>query len=472
MKTWKVLLVDFGLEHKWGKQICELLAASDEPQFEFEFQGEDEHHLRVAASRLSDHAARFCPALMFLIFDRVPEADALGELLETLRGRSRRWLCIVVAPAESSKEVMEIFHQGAEDVWVPPLRAVEALARVEHWLEQLPPKEDEAPQKLRVRLGVDQFVGDSPALLAEIAKMPVIANCSANVLIRGETGTGKDICARAIHYLSPRTDKPFLPVNCGALPLELIENELFGHETGAFTSANGAAKGLIEQADGGTLFLDEIDALPLGAQVKLLRFLQDHQYRPLGSQTVRTGDVRLIAATNADLDQMVRLGRFRQDLLFRLNVLELTLPPLRERGEDTELLARHFLGRYATVFGKAASGFTTEALRKLNFYAWPGNVRELENTVERAVALSQHSIIQGADILLPNRRLSGAGATFKDLKADTIQSFELKYLSDALRCHHGNVSKAARAAGKERRTFWQLLRKHGLTAARSLPPAA
>ena len=284
------------------------------------------------------------------------------------------------------------------------------------------------------------------------------------MLIRGETGTGKEICAQAIHHLSQRSSQPFVPINCGALPLELIENELFGHQSGAFPSANATVPGLIQQAEGGTLFLDEIDSLPPPAQVKLLRFLQDKQFRPLGSPRTHTADVRVLAATNADLQEVVRTGNFREDLYYRLGVVELTLPPLRQRAEDVGLLAQHFLQKFAGQYGKAIGAFTPEATRMLSAYDWPGNVRELENVVARSVVLCQRSIIQAEDIVLPKSKRLVNGCTFKALKAEAIRTFEKNYLTQLLREHHGNISRAARAAGQDRSTFCQLLRKHGLTA--------
>src|SRR5207247_8871637 len=223
----------------------------------------------------------------------------------------------------SPGQLAHLVDLGAAEAWLAPLRATEVLGRAAHWLNQVTyPEADCDVQALKARLGLEQFIGESPELLIEIQKIPAIASCRANVLIRGETGTGKEICAHAIHSLSARSNKPFVPVNCGALPLELLENELFGHAAGAFTSANAAAGGLIEEADGGTLFLDEIDSLPALAQVKLLRFLQDKQFRPLGSPRTHTADVRVLAATNADLEEVVRTGHFLEDLYYRLSVFE------------------------------------------------------------------------------------------------------------------------------------------------------
>ena len=472
MEPIRTLLMDFGPEHSMGQQLAQILMSSVEPLFAITSAHEVDCDVTSATRSLSANLDGNAPALLFFTFERFPSDQIVAPLLGTTRRSGNGSVSIVVTQTGSPGQLAHLVDLGATEAWLAPLRATEVLGRAAHWLNQVTyPEADCDVQALKARLGLEQFIGESPELLIEIQKIPAIASCKANVLIRGETGTGKEICARAIHSLSARSNKPFVPVNCGALPLELLENELFGHAAGAFTSANAAAGGLIEEADGGTLFLDEIDSLPLPAQVKLLRFLQEQQYRPLGSQKTRSADVRIVAATNADLEQLVRAGRLRQDLLFRLNVLQLTLPPVRERGGDTELLARHFLSRYAAAFDKSASVFTAEALRKLRVYAWPGNVRELENVVARAVALSQQAIIGGAEIDLPTMQADDDRTTFKALKARALQTFELRYLTDTLRAHHGNISSAARAAGKERRTFWQLLRKHGLTASRSGLPA-
>ena len=216
----------------------------------------------------------------------------------------------------------------------------------------------------------------------QVGNFRKLARCDATVLISGETGTGKEVCARAIHYLSPRSSKPFITVNCGAIPAELVENELFGHERGAYTDAAVAKPGLIAEAEGGTLFLDEIDCLPLLAQVKLLRFLQEKEYRPLGSVKTRAASVRVIVATNADLENALRQGRLRQDLYYRINILSLVLPPLRQRQGDILLLARHFLAKFTEEFAKPVQDFSPDVLPTLLAYPWPGNIRELEHTIE------------------------------------------------------------------------------------------
>jgi len=252
------------------------------------------------------------------------------------------------------------------------------------------------------------IVGQSAAIRARIAQARQYALCEATVLIVGETGTGKDVFARAIHYGSARAAKPFVPVNCGALPRELVENELFGHESEAFTGARGRHAGLVEQAERGTLFLDEIEALPLEAQATLLRFLQDGGYRPLGGGSKRRADVRIISASNAELLSIVGSGAFRQDLYYRLNVLPLNLPPLRERRDDVPLLVQHLLARWCGQ-GAPVPKVSFAAMRRLIAYHWPGNVRELENVIRRAVVLSGTKMIGEADLELSGIRIRANG---------------------------------------------------------------
>ncbi len=318
---------------------------------------------------------------------------------------------------------------------------------------------------LKQTLGLAKFVGESPVFLEAIRNIPAMAACDASVLITGETGTGKEICARAIHYLSRRSEKPFLPINCGAIPVELVENELFGHEPGAFTGATASAFGVVREANGGTLFLDEVDSLPPAAQVKLLRLLQEKEFRPLGSNKIWRADIRVVAASNADLTEQLHAGRVRRDLYYRLNVLSLHLPPLRDRKEDIPALARHFQTKYAASFAKDPKTFTPAALQKLVLYSWPGNVRELENVVERAVALAELATIQAEDIHLPGTPGPGEAESFQAAKARVVADFEKDYIQQLLLVNEGNITQAAKAAQKNRRAFWQLMRKHRITVA-------
>jgi two-component system, NtrC family, response regulator GlrR len=317
---------------------------------------------------------------------------------------------------------------------------------------------------LKERIGLRQLIGDSPAFVDEINKIPSMAKCDAGVLISGDTGTGKELCARAIHYLSPRAGYPFIPVNCGAIPTDLVENELFGHVQGAFTSATTSRPGLIEEADKGTLFLDEIDCLPLQAQVKLLRFLQDKAYKQLGCSKVRQSDVRIIAASNTNLEKSAFEGKFRRDLYYRLNVIPLKLPLLRDRQEDVPLLARHFLEKYAMEFDKPVLSFSPGALRRLMVYEWPGNVRELENVIARAVVFSCQGEILEEDIMVSQTEPPAKKESLKTAKSKAIAQFEKNYIQGLLMSHQGNISRAAKEAQKNRRAFWQLMRKHQIDA--------
>jgi two-component system response regulator AtoC len=317
---------------------------------------------------------------------------------------------------------------------------------------------------LKEKQRVIPLVGESPSFLGIVEKISLLAECRTTVLISGETGTGKEVFSRAIHYQSPRSGKPFVPVNCGALPDHLFENELFGHVKGAFTDASSAEKGLIAEAEGGTLFLDEIDTLSHAGQVKLLRFLQDGEYRPVGSARSVNADVRILAATNADLLKQVEKKQFREDLYYRLNALSLSIPSLRDRLEDVVPLSAHFLDRYAREHGQEIRALSAGALDRLMAYSWPGNVRELESLITRALTFTRAPTLQAENIDLPSGSgdaLPGA-ISLREAKNNNVAAFERRYLAGLLAQHRGNVTHAAIAAGKERRSFQRLLRKHNL----------
>ena len=307
------------------------------------------------------------------------------------------------------------------------------------------------------------LIGNSPPFRKTLAQIPLLANTQATVLITGETGTGKELLARAIHYSSPRKSKPFIPLNCGAVPEHLFENELFGHGKGAFTDAHSEQKGLIEEAEGGTLFLDEIDTLTSSAQIKLLRFLQEKEFRPLGCTTVRNADVRIIGATNANLTQLQKERKFRPDLFYRLQVLSLNIPPLRERREDIPVLAEYFLGIHARDHKQPKRPISLSGLQKLLSHDWPGNVRELDSVMKRAVILKPTGTLDSKDFSLPESdEAKGTIRSLRYTKLKFVESFEEQFLRNLLLTHRGNISHAARAAGKERRCFQRLLKKHGL----------
>jgi two-component system, NtrC family, response regulator GlrR len=307
-------------------------------------------------------------------------------------------------------------------------------------------------QALTEKLGLQKLIGKSPVFTAEINKIPILAKVDVSVLISGETGTGKEMVARAIHYLSERADKPFVPVNCGAIPVDLLENELFGHDRGAFTGASDCRRGVIQEAEKGTLFLDEVDSLPLLAQVKLLRFLQDKEYRPLGSTKAMKGDVRIIAASNAHLENAIAAGTLRRDLYYRLNVVPMLLPALRHRANDIILLARHFLAEKAARLNSPAVDFSPEAERKLMLYSWPGNVRELEHVIERVMVLCTEKTMQEDHIIFSGEINQPDQLSFQEMKANVISEFETNYIQSLLVAYKGNITRAAQAAQKERRT--------------------
>jgi two-component system response regulator GlrR len=315
------------------------------------------------------------------------------------------------------------------------------------------------------------LIGESPSFMAAKRLISRIATCDAPVIIEGETGTGKELAARAIHYQGARRDRAFVPVNCGALPDALIENELFGHKRGAFTDARSDFPGLLRLADTGTLFLDEIDGLSPRAQVSLLRFLQDRRYRPLGSRSEECVDVRIIAASNRDLSELADGGAFRMDLLFRLKLLFIELPPLRQRPGDPELLAEHFLCECQRRYGRPAKRLHQTFRTHINLHSWPGNVRELENFIHREFLLTDDPELayRAPEMNLRVARAADEGSDsfggnegYRMAKARAIAQFDREFLSALLARTGGNVSHAARVSGKERRALGKLLKKYGI----------
>jgi DNA-binding NtrC family response regulator len=323
------------------------------------------------------------------------------------------------------------------------------------------------------RVALSSLIGRSPEFMETVRLIGRMAETEAPILIEGETGTGKEVTARAIHYGGARQDGPFVPVNCGAIPESLVENELFGHIRGAYTDAREPQPGLVALANGGSLFLDEVDALSPKAQVILLRFLQDLTYRPLGSRREERADVRIIAASNTPLSQAVQRKQFRIDLYYRLQILCLRLPPLRERVGDPELLANHFVRALSIRYRTREKTLDPAALPVLNAHLWPGNIRELENLIHREFLLAQHDHIR-----IPSERIAAEriavgrhagrlgnwprGIGFNEAKALIIERFEREFVAHALAESRGNVSRAARLCGKERRAFGKLLRRHGI----------
>ncbi|UCD83518.1 MAG: sigma-54-dependent Fis family transcriptional regulator [Deltaproteobacteria bacterium] len=454
----KIYLLDLNPASDLGTTLQGILVPSLDSGILFRHESIEVCEPAFGGSKLTRIIAHFKPDVLFLVLSP-SHLKQTGTLFQSTSRELSEFSTIIVVEECNPDEMFALLKLGASDFITPPLKAINILPRLWRLVEQTR-RSETLTRTLKEKLGLRQLVGESPAFLAETKKIPIMAKCDANILLSGETGTGKELCARAIHYLSPRASKPFLPVNCGAIPAELIENELFGHVRGAFTGASVSQTGLIHEALGGTLFLDEIDCLSLSAQAKLLRFLQEKEYRQLGSTKMCQADVRVIVATNLDLEEAVREGKFRQDLYYRLNIVPLMLPPLRERREDIPLLAHHFLEKHAFEFNKQVTGFASDAMRMLVLYKWPGNVRELEYVVERAVLFSEQAVIGGTDIFLPHPKATTGQESLKEAKAKVIAQFERTYIQELLLAYQGNITKAAQAAQKNRRAFWQLIRKH------------
>lgn len=314
------------------------------------------------------------------------------------------------------------------------------------------------------------IIGKSPSFVSAMTLIERFAPSEMPVLVQGETGTGKEMAARALHYSSPRRSMPFVPINCGALPDSLVENELFGHQKGAYTDAKAARRGLIALAEHGTLFLDEVDTLTAKGQVLLLRFLQDRSYRPIGSDRLCTADVRIVAASNADLEELCQQGRFRLDLYYRLKVLHVLLPPLRDRLQDIPALAQHFLQACSASMARPLKPLSAQVMQWLAEHHWPGNVRELESVIYRAYLLSDGPAIElnsiPEAIAAPGFHDGGQiGTDFSEAKAKVIARFEIAYLAEVMRRADGNVTVAAKIAGTERRYLGKLLKKHQMSKA-------
>jgi two-component system response regulator GlrR len=465
MRSDKALLIDVGA----GGTLSTELRAILDPHFRLDLvvqkRSGENREAANSADDLDEFIEKFDPVLIFVVLS-ADFITSARKLLKSIGPAPSHIPIIMVVDAGEPTDMFELLKLGAADFITSPLKTSEVLPRA--WRLMRQPDGRAAPTQV-VRTELKQLVGESLAFLTHVNRIPAVAKCEANVLIAGETGTGKELYSRAIHYNSPRSGKPFIPVNCGAIPVELVENELFGHERGAFTSASTLQIGLIEEANGGTLFLDEIDCLPVYAQVKLLRFLQEKEYRPLGSTKMRRANVRIIAASNVDLEEAVEHGKIRQDLFYRLNTISLTLPPLRERREDIPLLARHFVDKYSRGSGKEITEISREALHLLMVQHWRGNVRELEHVIEQAIILCDGPILHPQDLVLPCSPRGGRQESLRQAKAKEIARFEKSYIQGLLSACRGNITRAAQVAQKNRRAFWQLIQKHQIDVSRFKP---
>ena len=406
---------------------------------------------------------------------KMPDMDGM-ELLKRARELDATLPVIVVTAFATVESAVAAMKEGATD-YLPKNFSVEHLrVAAERALghRRIQVENKNLRDQLKGTFGLESIIGLSPAMARVFDLVKKAARSEANILILGESGTGKELVARAIHANSPRAVEPFVPIDCASLPENLLESELFGHEKGAFTGAVRTKPGLMEVASGGTLFLDEIAELPVSLQVKLLRALQEHQIRRVGGTQLVDVDVRLVSATNRDLREAVVKGQFREELYYRVNVIAIQLPPLRERAGDVRLLAHAFLKRYGQ---ERVRGIDDEAMEVLERYRWPGNVRELQNVVERACALADGAVVTRRD--LPDHVLgAGAGALtvsagsavppadlgtdlpLKDAKEKWMGVLEASYLRQLLERHGGNISAAAKAAGIDRKTFHRLVNKH------------
>jgi two-component system, NtrC family, response regulator GlrR len=463
MKDEKALLLGVGAVSQLGSALQTILEASFMVELHLP-DSADAPEIATFPTGVDGIIQRFNPALIFLLASN-DAMRAAGRLLKSIKKVAQDIPVTIVIDACEPDDVFELLKAGAADFMTAPLKAFEVLPRAWRLLQQSDHSR-KLTETLRTGLGLKQLIGQSPGFLLQVEKIPLIARCEANVLITGETGSGKELYARAIHYCSSRAGGPFVPVNCGAIPVDLVENELFGHQSGAYTGAVTLQTGLIEAASGGTLLLDEIDCLPALAQVKLLRFLQEKEYRPLGSAKMRHADVRIIAASNLNLEETVASGKLRQDLYYRLNIISLNLPPLRERREDIPLLAQHFLVKYANEFANGVHEISPEALHTLMLYGWPGNVRELEHVIERGVLMCEGPILRGSDVSLGSLQSGARPESLQQAKAREIARFEKGYVEALLRVSGGNITRAALVAKKNRRAFWQLIQKHQIDVKR------
>ncbi len=386
---------------------------------------------------------------------RLPGKDGLS-LFDEIRRRHPSLPVILLTAHGTIPDSVEATSRGVFSYLTKPYEARELLDKIAQAIALNPLANDDQRTDESWR---SELVSRSSRMADLLAEARLVAQGDASVLLRGDSGTGKEVLARAIHKASQRARKPFVAVNCGAIPEALLESELFGHVKGAFTDAVSNHKGLFQAADGGTLLLDEIGDMPPALQVKLLRVLQERAVRPLGSSQSIPVDVRIISATHRDLEAAMAQGQFREDLYYRLNVVTLQLPTLAERREDIPLLSTHFLSLLAPKYGKRVSGFSPEALKALTMAQWPGNVRQLFNVVEQVCALSTTPLVS---LALVQRALRTPSVQVLSL-AEARQRFEREYLVGLLKMTDGHVADAARLAQRNRTEFYRLLQKHDLT---------
>lgn len=448
-----------------------VLVVDDEPNMTWLFEQSFGPDHAVIGARNRDEAVRALRQrgadIVFLDL-RLPGVDGMG-ILKEIKQLAPELPVIMMTAHGTVKNAVEAMKAGAFDYVTKPfdLDEIRLIAGNAMRLNRLAREVEQLRAALAERTGLESFQAVSPKMLNVLRMIERVAPTDASVLVTGESGTGKELAARAIHQISPRRDGPFLPVNCAALPDALLESELFGHEKGAFTGATSAKPGRFELADGGTLLLDEVGDMSLATQAKLLRVLEEREIERLGGTKRIPIDVRIIAATNKPLSDLVQHGQFREDLYYRLAVIPLQMPPLRERPEDVPVLANQFLRAFAKRHGRSVSGFTPEAMARLQRYGWPGNVRELRNLVEQMVILVDGEQI-GIGLLPPFIAVAGAPAgeaadSGLRMRVGVVQEqLEADLIREALQRCNGNRTRAAEQLGISRRGLQMKIKKYGL----------
>ncbi len=396
---------------------------------------------------------------------KMEDIDGISLMEQLLK--IQPYLPVIILTAYGTiQRAVEATKKGAYDFLTKPFEAKDLLYRIEKALEvgRLKVEVDRLRHMVKQKYRFENIIASSPKMQQILSQVAQIAATDSTVCLYGESGTGKELMAKAIHLSSPRSKGPYVAINCGAIPEGLLESELFGHIKGSFTGAEGTKKGLLQMADGGTLFMDEIAELSPTLQVKLLRVFQDREFYAVGGVKPVKVDIRLITATNKDLWKAIQEGKFREDLYYRVHVIPIFLPPLRERIEDVPLLASHFLQHFSREMNKSVQAFSPEVMQRLMLHSWPGNVRELANVIERAVALTVHTVISpeylflaGGETPQPNKKLMALD--------DAREEHDRAYLTQVLTETGGNVSRAASLAGRYRAEFYKLMRKYGINPA-------
>lgn len=397
---------------------------------------------------------------------KMPKTGGIGVLEHALQ-KSSDTLTIIITAHATVETAIQALRKGAADYILKPLDFDEVLIRIENLLEHknLVQENKYLREQIDREYNFNHIIGESPAMKEVYKMVERVSQATSNVLVTGQSGTGKELVARAIHFNSDRAEKPFLAVNCGAIPENLIESELFGHKKGAFTGAESDKEGIFVAANGGTVFLDEVAEIPLNLQVNLLRVIQEREVKPVGSNNMQSFDTRIISATNKDLEEEVEKGNFRDDLYYRLNVVEISLPSLQQRREDIPLLAHHFLQKYNKELKRNLKGISSEAMGAMMAYQWKGQVRELENVIERAVLLSDSDYLDLEDLPRSLRKPSEDQNFQMDSERldEAIQTFEKHHIQSVLKRTEGNKSEAARLLDIDPSTLYRKMERLGLS---------